>query len=248
MTIASQPESFEDFLEHFGIKGMKWGVRNDKPPSAGAIRRSQLKGIVDQDSITVKTKTGASLTLAKDPPHIFNKLMATMSAKSVERYNEAAFLTLKDENGKKVGDAAFWKKNDEELYLNWIGVKQSARGNGYASASLKAVEEFGAQNGFKKMTLEVPGNSPDARHIYESMGFKMVKEDINPRDTVWGGLSTMEYTFADKKAGVKHSGVSSPVEFFKPILGIIDRILEEDARAVDDFVKHFFNQTTPEGR
>jgi ribosomal protein S18 acetylase RimI-like enzyme len=107
-------------------------------------------------------------------------------------------VTIKDKTGKPVGNAQFWKKNDDELYLNWITIKKDSRGQGYASAALKTAEQFGKKQGFKKMTLEVPGNAPDARHIYERMGFKVVKEELDPSDPVWGGLTSMEYNF-DKK-------------------------------------------------
>lgn len=46
------------------------------------------------------------------------------------------------------------------------------------------------KNGNKQITLEVPGNSPDARHIYEKNGFvagKSISED-----DVWGGLTKMK--------------------------------------------------------
>ena len=40
------------------------------------------------------------------------------------------------------------------------------------------------------MTLEVPGNSPDARHIYEKIGF-VAGEQISDEDDIWGGLTKM---------------------------------------------------------
>ena len=41
------------------------------------------------------------------------------------------------------------------------------------------------------MTLEVPGNSPDARHIYEKLGF-VAQEQISGDDDIWGGLTSMK--------------------------------------------------------
>lgn len=35
----------EDYLIHHGIKGMKWGVRHDKPPSAKRIKKLEQKAI-----------------------------------------------------------------------------------------------------------------------------------------------------------------------------------------------------------
>lgn len=43
----------------------------------------------------------------------------------------------------------------------------------------------------KQLTLEVPGISPDARHIYEKQGFEVVGQ-ISDEDDVWGGLTSMK--------------------------------------------------------
>ena len=44
------------------------------------------------------------------------------------------------------------------------------------------------------------GISPDARHIYEKIGFKKNKR-ISDEDDVWGGLTSMTYKY---KNGGKH--------------------------------------------
>jgi ribosomal protein S18 acetylase RimI-like enzyme len=52
------------------------------------------------------------------------------------------------------------------------------------------------------VTLEVPGNSPDARHIYTKLGFKVVKEATAKEiknDPVWGGLTDMKLDLGKQK-------------------------------------------------
>lgn len=185
----------EQLVVHSGVKGMRWGIRKDHPSN-------ELRGL-GPERIERTTKNGDKLVLTKTPPNALNKGLARLSSNYRESYKKGAFLDIRGKDGEKVGSASLWKKSDDELYLNWISIKNSARGNGYASAALKAAEGFGSQAGFKKMTLEVPGNAPDARHIYEKMGFKVVKEDIDPTDTVWGGLTQMEYKF--NESAVQHS-------------------------------------------
>jgi ribosomal protein S18 acetylase RimI-like enzyme len=184
----------EEFIAHYGVKGMKWGVRNSEPSKS-----TSLKGL-GPDEIVRKTSSGETLTLSKNPPSRLNKVFAKMSKNYVNSYNNGAFFTIKNGEGKKIGDANVWKKNDEELYLNWIGIKQNERGKGYATAVMKSAEEFGRRSGFKKMTLEVPTNSPDARHIYEKLGFKATK-DLG-YDPVWGGLTQMEYEFGEARHSI----------------------------------------------
>jgi 2'-5' RNA ligase/RimJ/RimL family protein N-acetyltransferase len=186
-------------LMHHGVKGMKWGVRKE--------RVGQLKGL-GPSKIERKTKSGETITLEKVPPSSIMKALAFMSQKQVDRYNKGAFFNIKDAQGKKVGDGNLFLKEDGNLYLNWIGVKNNARGKGYASAVLSAAEEYGRSAGAKRMTLEVPGNAPDARHIYEGMGFKAGK--VHPYDPVWGGLTEMEYTFGSDK--LKHDSLHSGTE------------------------------------
>lgn len=179
-------------VEHSGVKGMKWGVRKDLS-STSSSRELHMLG---PDKIVRKTPSGEEITLSKNPTTALHKAIARVSPKYVENYNSGAVITIKDGSGKRVGDASFGDKGNGELYLNWLGIDESARGKGYATQAMKAAEEFGKQAGFKKMTLEVPGNSPDAKHIYEKLGFKVTgKTDDYDSNDSWGGLTNMEYNF-----------------------------------------------------
>lgn len=186
--VDSDKPDLEDVIAHFGVKGMRWGVRNDRPA------KTPLTGL-GPDRIERRTAKGDLFVLTKDPPNPIIKTLAAISPKYRDAYNRGAYLTISDKNGKKIGDAIIDKRSDDELYLNWLGIKKSERGQGYATEAMKSAAEFGEKAGFKKMTLEVPGNSPDARHIYEKLGFKVVEENLDPEDLIWGGLTSMEYEF-----------------------------------------------------
>lgn len=179
----------EAALEHFGVKGMKWGVRNDKGPP-------EIRGPIKED-IVRKTKNGDTFTLSPQPPTWFDKAMSKVSKNWNDKLDNGAHLKITDKDGKKIGDASFWFKGKDDIYLNWIQVKQSARGNGYASAILKSAAEHGKSTGRKRMVLEVPGNAPDARHIYEKMGFKPTGVVQGNKNDIWGGLTQYEYKFHD---------------------------------------------------
>jgi ribosomal protein S18 acetylase RimI-like enzyme len=182
----------DDFLEHHGVKGMHWGVRKERP-------KSTLTSL-GPNKIVRRTASGEELTLEKNPPLAIHRALAKLSKTYREDYANFASLTIKDSSGNRVGVAQVSKKSPDELNLIWMSVDKSARGKGYATATMKTAEEFGRQSGFKKLTLEVPGNAPDARHIYEKLGFKVTKEATDSEDDpVWGGLTEMEYKFEEVK-------------------------------------------------
>jgi RimJ/RimL family protein N-acetyltransferase len=174
-------------LAHFGTKGMKWGVRNDKPTSSSPLKP------IGPEKITRKLSNGDELTLERRPVTKLHKTIAKFSKSYVKNYNTGATLAIKA-NGKTVGSADFFLKSKDELYLNWISIDKSARGQGYATEIMKSTIELGPTLGVKKLTLDVPGLSPDARHIYENQGFKVTNEATKTND-MWGGLTTMEYKY-----------------------------------------------------
>jgi ribosomal protein S18 acetylase RimI-like enzyme len=181
--------SSDEVLEHFGVKGMKWGVRKERA-------KNLTSGMVTR-TITRSTKNGDTFTLHPSPPSKLQKALAFASKNYADDHANQSYLTVKDKHGKKIGQTNFWVKEHEPqtLYVNWISVEKSARGRGYAAAIMRSTEEIARSKGMKKMALEVPGNAPDARHIYTQMGFRVTKEadpEEAKRDPVWGGLTEME--------------------------------------------------------
>lgn len=184
----------DDFLMHFGVKGMHWGVRKSAP--AAGPQAPKGGELVLQKNF----KTGDKLSIYKMPPNRLARLFSRMSknyAKDVKNYPQFNFY---DKAGTRVGEGAFVREKGS-LHLDWITVKTKHRGKGYASAAMKGVVKYAQNQGLKKLTLEVPGNAPDARHIYEKMGFRSNGKDTpseGPLDP-WGGLFGMEYKVPQKR-------------------------------------------------
>lgn len=63
---------------------------------------------------------------------------------------------------------------------------------------MNTVVDMAEKQGIKVISLEVPGDSKDARHIYEKIGFKEVKR-VSDEDDVWGGLTKMKLSLAGRK-------------------------------------------------
>lgn len=159
-------------LYHFGIKGMKWGVRRYQN-NDGTLTSAGKKRYSNVDTIKSK-KTGEKLYVAE--------------RRSRGRNNsDHDFDIIRD--GKKIGNL-FLEKQGDNLYINWIDTKKTERGKGYASSVMDYTIKYAEKNNYKTMTLEVPGSSPDARHIYEKHGFK--EDKIINSDDIWDGLTSMK--------------------------------------------------------
>jgi GNAT superfamily N-acetyltransferase len=181
----------EEFLEHFGVKGMRWGVRKSEPHPL------DTKSLPD----TVTSK-GESLSVVGSKAPALGRGIARLSSRFRDKLARSSHFSLKRKDGTDVGQFYLSRKKDaKELNVVWIEVKDKYAGNGYATAAMKSVIKEAKRQKLDKVTLEVPGISPNARHIYEKLGFKVDKEqsDYNPRD-MWGGLTSMTLDLTPKTA------------------------------------------------
>lgn len=187
----------EKFLSHYGVRGMKWGIRKS---SDGGGLKARTESLPD-----IKTKSGEKLTISGDKTPALAKLIAKMSPAFRKKVENSYNFTLKNSKGENIGEMSLKKESDTSLNVVWVGVNDKDRGKGYASAAMKAAVDHAKNLNLKTVTLEVPGNSPDARHIYEKMGFKEDPSKSEPWDPVWGGLTAMELTLPSKGGKASHS-------------------------------------------
>lgn len=168
-------------LQHYGVLGMKWGIRKDR------LKRT--------------TKSGDTITLEEQPPSRLASFLAKYSKAAADNIDRTAIFNIKDPDGKKVGDITLYKESSDELNVVWVTTNSSVRGRGYGTAVMQAAVDVAKDTGVKRVTLEVPGSSPDARHIYEKLGFKEVESPDNDPDDVWGGLTNMRLDLDETKHG-----------------------------------------------
>jgi len=162
------------YLMHYGVKGMKWGVRKQRPPA----------------DYTARSRNGDLIEMRRSKLGLLGKTLRRVSPKLAAEQDKTHIYDAYV-NGKKVADLTLYKESNTSVNVVWLGVKSTQRGKGYAQAILESSTGRVKAAGFKQMTLEVPGSSPDARHIYEKQGFVAGKR-ISSEDDVWGGLTKMK--------------------------------------------------------
>ena len=180
----------EEELQHHGIKGQKWGVRRYQNQD-GSLTADGRKRYADSIADTkVYTKKGVEVTLRKQPTPLLAKSIQKLSKSARENAERSDFVDI-TVGGKRVGDLQLYRESPKSINVVWVSVDQKYEGNGYGKTVMQAVKDHAKKLGLEKVTLEVPGISPNARHIYESLGFKS-KGQISDDDDSWGGLTAME--------------------------------------------------------
>ena len=120
---------------------------------------------------------------------VLSKLFGPKNIRTIETLADYKIL----EGKTNIGNLDLTEISKEELNVMWIEIDEKYRGHGYAQEVLKWVIKFAKERKYKTLTLEVPGTSPDARHIYEKLGFKEVGQISSPdEDFFWGGLTAMK--------------------------------------------------------
>ena len=169
-------------LAHYGVLGMKWGIRKSRnsTPSESLL------------TLKTKTKTGATLELNQRHTPAFARFMSKHNKKVRETLrNSKSFKIQKD--GKQIGELDLYKERSDSLNIVWVTIDHSEEGKGYGTAVMKAAIAYARKTKCTQVTLEVPGESPNARHIYEKLGFKATDDAlIGDQSDVWGGLTKMQ--------------------------------------------------------
>ena len=184
-------------LRHHGIKGQKWGVRKYQNKD-GSLTAEGRKRYADSMADTkTYTKKGVEVVLRKQPTPLISKVASKLSKSARANADRSDFLNI-TVGGKKVGDLQLFKEDPKSLNVVWVSIDTKYEGNGYGQTVMKAVVDHAKKQKLDRVTLEVPGISPNARHIYESIGFK-AKDLISDEDDAWGGLTAMELDLRNKR-------------------------------------------------
>ena len=91
------------------------------------------------------------------------------------------------------------KARDKELLMDGIAVCEDHRGEGHGTKLFDALKTYAGEKGFETIRLDVIDTNPDARRLYEQLGF--VAERTNTFEGLrpllgFGASTTMVYTLS----------------------------------------------------
>ena len=129
------------------------------------------------------------ITLKRSEPGLLGRFLGKISGGIKESQDNLLFYDIY-KGQEKIGSVQFDKVSGGEINIPLIEISKKYRGNHYATKVLEWAIKYFKRCGFKELSLEAAGSSPDAIHIYEKLGFKKLKQ-ISEND-IWGGLTEMK--------------------------------------------------------
>lgn len=98
---------------------------------------------------------------------------------------------IEDENHEMVGFISIKPKDESEIVIGPMYVKEGSRGKGLGKMQVEKLIEWAMEQGLKTISTKTWGGNKGSRRIFEELGFTLVEE--KPKARV-NGDSTIKYS------------------------------------------------------
>jgi DNA-binding MarR family transcriptional regulator/GNAT superfamily N-acetyltransferase len=160
--LTSAMATIEDLLEP--------GARQRPPVLLRSHRIGDIGWVISRQSIAYAEEYGWDIS--------YEALVAEICAQFIKNYDASReHCWIAEVDGEPVGSVFLVKASDELAKLRLLLVEKKARGLGVGRALVEQCIRSAREKGYRKMTLWTQSILVAARGIYQSAGFRCVKED-----------------------------------------------------------------------
>ena len=158
-------------LYHYGVKGMKWGIRKDRYVGKSYKKANEIYN-------TLSRKEKQFLTAEKKPPKEYVTKEEYYSKKSQNVYS-----SIEQDKGKPVSVIDLWNGGDRALDVS-IAVSSTHRGKGYANRAVqRGVQWFNEHPEYDALIWGVNSKNSASIELAKKNGFKLYNKYKDGWDT-----------------------------------------------------------------